>query len=70
MADMSYSEHMASPAFMVICDGQCDQICGTMAEAKREAKDLRGMGFDSVKVKAFDTWADAHAYEDALRGEA
>ena len=70
MADMSYAEHMASPAFMVICDGQCDQICGTMAEAKREAKDIRAMGFDHVvRVKAFATWADAHADEDKLRGE-
>lgn len=68
MTDKSYTEHMASPAFMVICDGACDQICGTKAEAQREARDLKRMGFEGVKVRAFTTWADAHAYEDKLRG--
>lgn len=65
--DKSYKEHLASPAFMVICDGECDQICGTMDEAKRELKDLKAMGFAKVSIKAFDTWQEAHEHEDWLR---
>lgn len=65
--DMPYHLHLQTPAFMVLCDGECDQICGTKREALLEAADLRKMGFDSVKVKGFKTWAEAHTYEDMLR---
>lgn len=66
MTDLPYHQHLERPAFMVICDGDCDQICGSKAEAQREAKDLKKMGFDKVTVKAFATWAEAHAFEDRL----
>jgi hypothetical protein len=36
------------------------------SQAKREAKDLRQMGF-TVKIKAFATWEEAEAYEEKLR---
>lgn len=65
--DMPHHVFLQQPAFMVICDGDCDQICGTKAEATREASDLRKMGLENVKVKAFKTWQEAHAYEDMLR---
>ena len=67
MTDMPYHEHLQQPAFMVICDGLCDQICGSKAEAMSEARDLRKMGFDEVKVKGFATWEEAHNYEDIIR---
>jgi hypothetical protein len=66
MTDMPYSQHLAQPAFVVVCDGAVDQICGSKAEANREAKDLRKMGFDKVTVKSFATWAEAHAFEDKI----
>lgn len=65
----TYREHLASPAFMVIADGDCDQICGSKEEAYRERKDLLKMGCDKVTVKAFTTWEHAHLYEDMLRGD-
>ena len=65
--DMPHHVFLEQPAFMVICDGDCDQICGTKAEAAREASDLRKMGHDGVRVKSFKTWKDAHDYEDMLR---
>lgn len=66
--DLTHVEHLARPAFMVICDGQCDAIWETKAQATREARDLRKMGHDDVKVKGFKTWQDAHDHEDKLRG--
>ena len=65
--DMPHHQHLKQPAFMVICDGACDQICSTKREATKEAADLRKMGFEKVQVKSFETWADAHAYEDKLQ---
>lgn len=67
MVDMPYHEHIEQPAFMVICEDECDQICGTKAEAQSEARDLRKMGFENVRVKGFKTWHEAHQYEDELR---
>lgn len=66
--DMPYHQHLQQPAFMVICDDCCDQICGSKAEAEREKADLIRMGFErrSVKVKSFATWQEAHAYEDQM----
>lgn len=67
MTELPHHEHAQQPAFMVICEGQCDQICGTKQEAMREAQDLRQMGFEEVRVKGFKTWQDAHDHEDKLR---
>lgn len=67
MSDMSYSEHMNRAAFVVIADGEIDQICGTLREARREAADLRAMGC-VTRVKQFATWQEAHAFEDKRRG--
>ena len=66
MTDLTYAQHIARPAFMVLVDGACDQICGSEAEAKREVRDLKKMDCGKVTMKAFATWADAHAYEDKL----
>lgn len=66
MTDLSYTEHLAQPAFVVLCDGEVDQICGSKAEAQREVKDLKKMGFENVKMKAFASWAEAHAFEDKI----
>lgn len=46
---------------------EVDQICGSKAEAYREAKDLRDMGCEVV-VKPFTTWAEAEAFADTVRG--
>lgn len=69
MTDIPHHEFIQQPAFMVICNGECDQICGTKQEAMREAADLRKMGHEEVRVKGFKSWQDAHDYEDKLRGE-
>jgi hypothetical protein len=57
----------AGPAFMLINDGECDQICGTRAEAEREKRDLKNLGCGNVRIKEFPTWAEAEAFEDKLR---
>lgn len=68
MTELTHAQHLASPAFMVIVDGRCDQICGTEGEAKREVRDLKKMDCGKVTMKPFATWAEAHAYEDKLNG--
>ena len=67
MTDTPYHEHIQQPAFMIIIDDLCDEICGSKAEAMSKARDLRRIGFDEVKVKGFATWKEAHNYEDMLR---
>ena len=52
-----------NPAWMLIADGEIDQICDSEAEAKREAKDLRDLGCE-VKIKHFTSRALAEQYED------
>lgn len=65
MTDQTYSQHMASPAFVVLSDTrEVDQIVGSEREARREVKDLKAMGCDKAKWRRFDTWAEAYAYED------
>lgn len=55
-------------AYMVLVEGECDQICGTKREADKEARDLRSMGHGRVVVRHFATWREAEAHEDKLRG--
>ena len=52
--------------FMIMADGEPDQIVETREIAKREAKDLRDMGCN-VKVKPFPTWEAAYAFEDKFK---
>ncbi len=72
MTEPTYAQYAATkangPAFMLINDGECDQICGSEAEAKRERKDLISMGCDNVRIKRFENWADAEAFEDKMKG--
>lgn len=56
-----------APAFVILADGDVDQICGAKGEAAREAADLRKMGFD-VRVKKFATWKEAQDYQDKHEG--
>jgi len=64
-----YAQHLASgPCWAVLVDGDIDQVCGTRADALRERKDLIAMDCGKVTVRRFETWADAHAYEDKRRG--
>lgn len=54
--------------YMLITTDGCDQIVATLAEAKREKRDLITMGFEETSIKAFASWAEATAYEDKLSG--
>ncbi len=59
--------------FMLIADGECDQIVESNIVAQRERKDLIALGC-TVRVRVFqrptlaEAWAAAEAYEDKLRG--
>ena len=53
--------------FVILADGEIDQIVEGTAAKSREVRDLRAMGCD-VSVKQFSSWADANAYEDKKRG--
>ena len=54
-------------AWVIVADGEIDQIVGSEREAKREARDLREMGC-TVKVRQFDSWHAAEDYADKVRG--
>lgn len=45
-------------------DLECQIVVHSAEQAKREVRDLRGMGLDDVKVKTFDTEADAYDWLD------
>ena len=49
--------------YMLITDDGIDQICETKATANKEKRDLVKMGCN-VKIKQFETWEAANAYED------
>lgn len=59
--------------YMILCDGECDQIVDDLLFAKREKADLEKLGC-TVRIRIFrDTnetgaWERAHAYESKLRG--
>lgn len=46
---------------------EVDQICGSEREARKELKDLKAMGFDDAKMRAFATWAEAEDFQDRVR---
>lgn len=41
-------------------DLECQIVVHDAAQAKREVKDLKGMGCENVKTHTFDTEADAY----------
>lgn len=49
--------------YMIIADGELDQVCETEATMKREKRDLQKMGC-VVTVKRFATWEELNAYAD------
>lgn len=49
-------------------DLEVDQICETKAQAEREAKALREMGIEKVRIRPFASWQAAEEYEDKTRG--
>jgi hypothetical protein len=55
------------PAWVILADGDVDQICYSEREARREKRDLEAMGY-AVKIKAFATVAEAEQFEDKRRG--
>lgn len=58
----------AASVYMILCDGDVDQIVETKAIAEREKKDLIKLGCDNVKIKIFPSWEAAEAYETKKRG--
>jgi len=52
---------LATPthAYLIIADGDLDQVCETREDARREANDLRMMGCDIVVHKCL--WDDQNA---------
>ena len=55
------------PVFVIIADGDIDQMVETQAIANREKRDLEKMGC-TVKIKKFEDWQQAEAFEDKQRG--
>ncbi|MRN66415.1 hypothetical protein [Brucella sp. 10RB9213] len=49
-------------------DLECQIVVHDAAQAKREAKDLKGMGCENIKVRTFDTEADAYEWLDRQLG--
>lgn len=55
-------------AYVIMCDGDVDQICYSKREADKEVRDLKKMGFDRVSAKKFDSAWKAEEYADKKRG--
>jgi len=49
-------------------DLECQIVVHNEAQAKREVKDLKGMGLDGVKAHKFDSEADAYDWLDRQQG--
>lgn len=49
-------------------DLEVDQICETKAQAEKEARDLRKMGIEGVRIRPFADWAAAERYQDKVCG--
>lgn len=49
--------------YAIITEDGLDQVCETIADARREAKDLRALGC-TVKTRRFQTWEQLNAAED------
>lgn len=55
---------MPTTAHIIIADGEVDQVCETAAQARKERRDLEGMGC-TVKVKTCP-WEDQNAVIDRM----
>ncbi|CAB4138773.1 hypothetical protein UFOVP344_45 [uncultured Caudovirales phage] len=55
------------PVFVILADGEIDQMVETQAIANREKRDLEKMGC-TVKIKKFEDWQQAEAFETKKRG--
>ena len=59
--------------YMILADGDCDQIVEDLLIAKREKRDLEAMGCE-VRIRIFrdatlqGAWQRAEAYQDKPRG--
>lgn len=53
--------------YVILCDGDVDQISDCPEATAQEKKDLLDMGFE-VTVKSFHSWEEAEAFEDKKRG--
>lgn len=51
--------------YVIICDGNFDQVCESAKAMEREKRDLKRMGC-TVKVKPVATWSEANAIEDKM----
>ncbi len=49
------------PVWVIVADGEIDQICETAASAAKEKRDLVRMGC-TVRVKACKDWHEANAF--------
>lgn len=49
-------------------DLECQIVVHDAAQAKREIKDLKGMGCDDARAKVFETEADAYDWFDRATG--
>ena len=58
---------MTSPLYVIIADGEFDQVCTTKRSADKEKRDLTKMGC-AVKVREVADWAAANALEEKMRG--
>lgn len=48
--------------YMMIADGELDQVCETEATMRKEKRDLEKLGC-AVVVKRFESWDELTAYE-------
>lgn len=53
--------------WVILADGEVDQMVESTNDKQREMRDLRKLGFD-VSVKRFANVADAETYMDSKRG--
>lgn len=51
--------------FVIIADGEFDQVCVTYADAMREKRDLVDLGCE-VSIKRFESWEAVHSFEDTF----
>lgn len=53
--------------YVLIADGEVDQVCETKRDKDREVRDLRKMGCHVI-AHAFATWDSAQAFIDKKQG--
>lgn len=62
-------DQTALPAWVIIADGEIDQICGSAKEARKEVRDLKRMGCEA-RSKRFPNWPAAQDYADGFTDRA